>query len=254
MSETPATSVAEGFLRNDNEREAVAIYARMFEQSTDPTALKLAHMIKYMRRQDMTRLLVRYEIFKRILPIKGSIVECGVFRGSGLMAWANFSAILEPNNLLRKIYGFDSFDGFPSVAPQDSSTFRNAKAGELKSNCYDELQDIIRAYDMNRFLGHVKKVELVRGDACLTIPQFVEKNPHLVVSLLFLDFDLYDPTKAALRHFVPRIPKGGIIAFDELDNPSWPGETLAALDEIGIKNLRLERCEFDPYVSFAVVE
>ncbi len=245
---------AEGFLRTGGEKEATALYARMFEQSPDSTALKLAHVVKYMRRQDMTRLLARYEIFKRVLAVKGSIIECGVFRGSGLFSWANFSAVLEPNNLTRRIYGFDSFEGFPDVGPRDKSDFRTAQKGELRSDCYDELQQLIRAYDLNRFLGHVGKVELVKGDATKTIPAFVEKNAHLVVSLLFLDFDLYDPTKAALTHFVPRMPKGAVIAFDELDNPAWPGETMALLDHVGIGGLRLERLDFDPYVAFAVLD
>jgi hypothetical protein len=74
-----------------------------------------------------------------------------------------------------------------------------------------------------------------------------------VVSLLFLDFDLYEPTKVALKHFVPRMPKGAIIAFDELDNPLWPGETLALVHELGMGSLRIERLEFDPYIGFAVI-
>ena len=45
------------------------------------------------------------------------------------------------------------------------------------------------------------------------------------MSLLFIDCDLYEPTRAALRAFLPRMPKGAIVAFDELDNPIWPGET-----------------------------
>ena len=48
--------------------------------------------------------------------------------------------------------------------------------------------------------------------------------------------------------------KGAIIAFDELDNPLWPGETVALLDEVGMGKLRLERLEFDPYIAFAVVD
>src|SRR5207248_1985086 len=113
---TPAnTAGAEGFLRNDAEREAAALYAQLFEQSADATAQKLAHVAKYLRRQDLTRVLTHYEIFKRVLGVKGSIVECGVYRGSGLMTWANLSAVLEPTNLTRLVYGFDSFEGFPAV-------------------------------------------------------------------------------------------------------------------------------------------
>ena len=48
--------------------------------------------------------------------------------------------------------------------------------------------------------------------------------------MLFLDFDLYEPTRVALEHFLPRMPNGAVLAFDELDNPLWPGETLAMLE------------------------
>jgi hypothetical protein len=202
----------------------------------------------------MTRLLARYEIFKRIVHVKGSVVECGVYRGAGLMSWANFSTILEPNNLTRRIYGFDSFSGFPQVSTHDATTARTTRPGELSADCFDELQELIGAFDRNRFLGHVPKVELIRGDAAETIPAFVKSHPHVVISLLFLDFDLYEPTKIALEHLLPRLPKGAVIAFDELDNPAWPGETLALLHQRGIGSLRLERLEFDPYISFAVVD
>ena len=86
------------------------------------------------------------------------------------------------------------------------------------------------------------------------MPAFVEKNQHLMVSLLFLDMDLYEPTKAVIKALYPRIPKGGIIAFDELDNPIWPGETSALLETLGIGKLRIQRVDFDPYIGFAVVE
>jgi hypothetical protein len=66
-----------------------------------------------------------------------------------------------------------------------------------------------------------------------------------------MDFDLHEPTKAALQSFVPRMPKGAILAFDELDNPLWPGETLALLETLGINKVELERLDFDPYIAFA---
>jgi hypothetical protein len=245
---------AEGGLRTGNEREAALAYTRLFETSADSLELKLAHFAKYVRRQDLTRLLARYEIFKRILHVKGSIVECGVYRGAGLMSWANFSAILEPNNLTRRIYGFDSFAGFPQISSQDATSARTTRPGELSADCFDELQELIGAFDQNRFLGHVPKVELIRGDAAHTIPEFIKSHPHVVVSLLFLDFDLYEPTKFALEHLLPRMPKGAVIAFDELDNPAWPGETLALLHQRGLCSLRLERLDFDPYIGFAIIE
>jgi hypothetical protein len=50
------------------------------------------------------------------------------------------------------------------------------------------------------------------------------------------------------------MPKGSVLVFDELDNPIWPGETLAALDTVGLRNIRLRRLDWDPYISFAVIE
>ncbi len=228
--------------------------AKLFDKCPDGIEKKLENFPKYIRRQNLTRVLAQYEIFKKIMPVKGSIIECGVGTGTGLMTWANLSAILEPVNLTRRIYGFDTFEGFPTVHGKDKSKYTEVKKGGLKYDSYKELAEIIKMYDDNRFLGHVNKVKLIKGDAAKTIPKFVKENKHLVVSLLFLDFDLYEPTKAAIENFVPRMPQGAVLAFDELDNPIWPGETMALLETMGIGELKLERLEFDPYISFAVLD
>src|SRR5690606_24717919 len=62
---------------------------------------------KYAPRQNLARFLARYEIFKKIHHIQGSIVECGVLYGLGLMSFAKISTILEPYNFQRRIFGFD---------------------------------------------------------------------------------------------------------------------------------------------------
>lgn len=239
--------------RTDVESAVGREIEQIFSQCPDPVEIRLENFPKYVRRQHLKRFLAMYEVFRRVLPVKGSVVECGVFHGFGLMTWAKLSAILEPENLTRRIYGFDTFAGFPAVAKQDESAFASAKIGDLGSSSYDELQALIAQFDRDRFLGHIPKVELVRGDIAVTAPEFVRSHPHLMVSLLFVDCDLYEPTAAALEAFVPRMPKGAILAFDELDNPLWPGETLAALEKIGLGSLRLQRVEWDPYISFAEI-
>ena len=251
----PEASTTRSF-RTEAELQVGQSIASIFEACTDSTEHKLENFPKYVRRQQLKRFLAHYEIFQRILPIKGSIVECGVFRGFGFMSWAKLSTILEPENLTRRIYGFDSFDGFPTISPKDENvTQAGVKAkpvsGDLRANSHDELQLLIEQYDNDRFLNHIDKCHLIAGDACQTIPRFIEEHKHLVVSLLFLDFDLYEPTKVAIEHFLPRMPKGSIIAFDELDNPIWPGETLALLETIGINQLKIERLPWDPFIGFA---
>lgn len=76
----------------------------------------------------------------------------------------------------------------------------------------------------------------------------------MVVGLLYLDFDIYKPTKVALENFLPRMPKGSIIVFDEINNKDWAGEPKAVLDTIGFSNLRIKRFSFNTYMSYAVLE
>ena len=244
-----------GGLRTEAEASEAARNRAHFDANPSTWETKMENFPKYVRRQNLTRFLALYEIFKRVLPVKGSVVECGVNHGFGLMSWAKFSAILEPVNLTRRIYGFDTFEGFPSVGDQDrSAASRHVKKGDLAADVHDELAQLVDIYDSTRFIGHVPKVELVRGDATKTIPAFVEAHPHLLVSLLFMDFDLYEPTRVALETLLPRMPKGAVLAFDELDNPLWPGETIAMLESHARRPLRLERLEFDPYIAFAVLD
>ncbi len=226
----------------------------IFAACPDTIETKLENFPKYVRRQHLKRFLAMYEIFKKILHVKGSIIECGVFRGFSLMTWAKLSTILEPENLTRRVYGFDTFEGFPAVSEVDRGAGGIAEPGDFQSSSYEELLNIVRLYDQDRFLGHIPKVHLIRGDAVRTIPDFVKENCHLLVSLFFLDMDLYEPTKLALQHFLPRMPKGAVIAFDELDNPIWPGETTALLDALSINRVKIERLEWDPYIGYVVVD
>lgn len=245
----------EAGLRNPAEKLEAGRNHECFQRNPESWETKVENFPKYVRRQNLTRFLALYEIFKKILNVKGSIIECGVFRGFGTMSWTKFSAIMEPVNLTRRIYGFDSFSGFPSVSDKDlSSASNHVKAGDLYANSEEELNELISIHDTTRFIGHIPKTKLICGDAVKTIPQFVKDNPHLLVSLLFLDFDLYEPTRVALETFVPRMPKGSIIAFDELDNPLWPGETQAMLDFFKDRNLRIQRIDFDPYIGFAEID
>jgi len=227
---------------------------QIFTDSPDSTEVKLENFPKYIRRKSVTRFLALYELFKKALKVKGSVVECGVYQGFSLMSWAKISSVLEPANLTRRIYGFDTFEGFNSVNDKDQNNFQVVEPGGLASSSYEELQELIQEFDNDRFLGHIPKVQLIKGDATQTIPEFLEKNPHLVISLLFLDFDLYLPTKVALQNFLPRMPKGAILAFDELDNPIWPGETVALFETLGINKLKIRRLDWEPYIGYAILE
>jgi len=224
------------------------------EKSYDSNLEKVRNFTKYVPRQNLTDFLAKYEIFKKIINVQGSIIECGVFKGYGLMTWANLSSIFEPYNHQRKIIGFDTFNGIPNLSEEDKTSIsENCYEGALNSNAYDDLTKCINIYDMNRALPHINKVFLHRGDITETVPKFIEENPHIVVSLLYLDAVVYEPTKTALQHIVPRMPKGSIIVFDELNAELWPGETIAVDKELGISNLEIKRLPFASFLSYAIL-
>lgn len=213
---------------------------------------------KYATRQSLARFLARYELFKLQLEVKGSIVECGVHQGGGLMAWAKLSSALEPYSLHRHIIGFDTFSGFPAIHAKDRRSRadnRELRPGGLNtgSQVFRELTALIREYDENRFLNQYQKVFLVKGDAVKEIPTFIAENPHLLISLLFLDFDLYEPTKVALDHFLPRMSKGAILAFDEINSARWPGETQALLESMNLRQYGIRRMALDPNIAYIIL-
>jgi hypothetical protein len=226
----------------------------VFAGSAGTMSEKLDAFPKFASRQALAKFLARYEIFQRILSVNGSIIECGVLHGGGLLTFAKLSSILEPVNHTRKIIGFDTFAGFPSIHDEDrKGSSSHLLTGGLRGSPLQDVQAAVDLYDKNRPLSHIGKVKLVEGDITKTAPCFVEENPHLVVALLYLDLDLYEPTLCALETFLPRMPKGAIVAFDELNAEIFPGETAALQKAIGISNLRIERFSFDPYISFAAL-
>lgn len=241
-----------------NQGPALRFYEELetyFKRSRGSNVQKLQSFTKYVSPGDIGRFLCRSKIFEQILNVPGWIIECGVFMGAGLMTWAHLSAVLEPLNHVRRIVGIDSFAGFPKVTTEDRLTPEALGVADgLKVDSYDDLLEAIRLYDLYRPIGHIPRVQLVRGDAAETIPRLIEETPHLVVALLYLDFDIFEPTKIAIEKFLPYMPKGSIIAFDELNNGFWPGETVAVNQTIGLKNLRLRRFPFQPQISYAVLE
>ena len=230
-----------------------------FSNSCGTVVEKMYNFPKFVPRQILSQFLFKYELMKLILPCHGSIVECGVHRGGGTMTFANISSILEPYNYQRKIFGFDTFEGFVEVSEEDVTTSegkQSAKPGTFKvaGPIESDLVKSVELYDMNRPLGHVQKVHFIKGDATNTIREFLEAHPETVVSLLYLDFDIYRPTKEALSALMTRMPKGSVIGFNELNNPEWPGETQAVNDVLGLNNVRLQRFPFEPSRSFAILE
>ncbi len=209
------------------------------------------HNLVTLKRQSLSRILYYNELYKKIVEIPGVICEFGVQWGATLAQLINFRGIYEPFNHSRKIFGFDTFEGFPVIDEKDGG-FSNVGDYAITQNYEETLDKILTLHEGFSPISHVKKFELIKGDASLTIDNWLENNPHAVVAMAIFDMDIYRPTKAVLEKIVPRLTKGSILVFDELSCPHFPGETRALDEVIGINKLSLRRFPHQPYCAWAV--
>lgn len=239
--------------RNNREQDFLARLETAAQESQTSFVEKAMNFALWAPRQNVARFLAQWHIFREhIVHVQGSIIECGVAFGGGIGAWSQFASILEPSNHTRRVIGFDTFEGFPGMAPEDDKAESHLNyQGGMAAPVEDEIRALAKLHDQNRPVGHIPRVELVKGDACQTIPEYVNNNPHLLVAALVLDFDIFEPTRRALEVFLDRMPLGGVIIFDELGVRDWPGETQAALPYL--KGLRVRRLPFTSTISYAVV-
>jgi len=215
----------------------------------------LANLGLYLSSKNLSRILFFYEIYKKIVNTHGIIVEFGVRWGQTLSVLSALRGIFEPFNRHRKIVGFDTFQGFVGLSEKDGPRNRCVDGSfSVPADYEDALDTILNIQEQLNPISHLKKFELVKGDAMETIPWYFEKNPESLISLAIFDFDIYAPTKAALELVQPRLFKGSVLVFDELCDDIFPGETLALIETMGVRNLRIQRLPMTARVSYMVIE
>jgi hypothetical protein len=207
----------------------------------------------YLTRQTLSRINFMQQLYAKILPVHGVIMEFGVRWGQNMALFSNLRGIHEPYNYNRKIIGFDTFEGFPSVAPEDGGRVQAGDYG-VAENWMEELEGILDFHTQNAPIPHKKKHELVRGDATQTLPAYLSEHPETIIALAYFDFDLYVPTRDCLQAILPHLTKGSILAFDELNMSEFPGETMALREVLGLSRYAIRRDPSNPLTSWLVVE
>jgi len=252
MTESKLTSEF-GFSRDEDVNERRANY---FRSGAGENIDKIRSLMRFMGRQDVAKFCVYHNIFNMTSNVTGSIVECGVYQGNSLMTWANLSAALEPYNYNCKIIGLDTFSGYPNISEQDIT---NAKSSEQKkiggwySNSFEDLNESISIFDLDRPLNQIPKVELVKGDITETAPQYIEKNPHLLVRVLSITTNIYEPIKSSIKAFLPRMPKGSVLIIDSLNSNLYPGASLALIEELDLAHLKFETPSYYCNLNYCVM-
>lgn len=175
--------------------------------------------------REWKQVLFYNEMIKKSYNVPGDIAEFGVSGGVSLLGFTRLLSIYDrglDHKERKNIYGFDSFDGLPSLHNNDMSQL--VCNTEMKQGGF---KDPVGYKHLLKFVNHFDNVNLVKGWFSDSLPQFVQDNPSVMFSLVHIDCDLYESTKDVLENVWERVTPGGIIVFDELFHKDFPGETKA---------------------------
>jgi len=84
------------------------------------------------------------------------------------------------------------------------------------------------------------------------VEAYLNDNPQTVVALAYFDLDLYPPIKTCLELIFDRVPKGGVLGFDELNCKKFLGKTEAAHEVLGLENIKIKRRPYGSQPSYVV--
>lgn len=238
-------------LSSGGEKDAQTRFTELLRQTPIPDDELLANLSLYVSSKGLSRILFFYEIYRRILVSHGIVCEFGVRWGQTLSILSALRGIFEPFNRHRKIVGFDTFQGFKGMSQEDGSASRCQDGSFGVPEGYEDyLAEVLGLQEALNPISHLKKYELVKGDATETVPGYLADHPETIISLAIFDFDIYKPTKAALEAIRPHLCKGSILVFDELCDDIFPGETIALREVFGLEGLRIQRLPMTARVSF----
>lgn len=170
------------------------------------------------------------KLTKIVEDIDGDFVECGVGRGRTFLY---LSFIASTDKKKRKIFGFDSFEGFPEPSKEDDGK-RKPKKGEWSGTSTSDIISILREARIESNFVH-NDVNLVKGFFSDTLPG----RNFGPIAFLHVDVDLYDSYNDVLDNLYKFVAVGGVVLFDEYDDENWPGAKKAVDAFISKNNLEL---------------
>lgn len=146
----------------------------------------------------------------RVAGVEGDIVECGVYRAGGTLLMAD---ALRTAGSSKRILAFDSFEGMPDAIEQDAMSDGRTvyQAGVLSTTSLELVTEKVRRF------GHQERVSFYKGYFDQTMPAAIP--PGFRVSLALIDCDQYAGTKFCLEMLYDKMPRGGMLLFDDYDAP-----------------------------------
>lgn len=225
----------------------------LFKNSPIPENELINNIGLYLKRQELSKILFLNELYEQIVSTHGIIIEFGCRWGQNLVGLMNLRGIHEPYNYNRKIVGFDTFEGFRNIHQKDGNNEIIGEGNFSVTRDYEEyLKEVLHRHENESPLSHIPKFEIRKGDAIQQLKMYLIENPQTIISFAWFDFDIYAPTKECLELIRPHLAKGAILGFDELNDPKFPGETLALKEFADLNSLEIRRNKYSGMQSYII--
>jgi hypothetical protein len=234
---------------DDAEKPRRRVLADLLRNCPIPEDELLMNMGLFLTPQNLSRILFMDHLYRKIIDLQGVVVEFGCRWGQNLALFTALRGIYEPFNRLRKIVGFDTFEGLSGVVEKDGALMK--PQGYSVTPEYERyLETLLALQEKESPLPHLRKFEIIKGDAVSGIEAYLDRNPHTIIALAYFDMDIYEPTRKCLESIKGRMTKGGIIGFDEINDPATPGETLALKEVFGLDRYPVRRYRYNSRTSY----
>lgn len=222
-----------------------------------PPPEKERSLALFLRGSQLARILAVHEIYNKILGIPGCIMDFGTWRGSTAVLCENYRAIYEPLNFQRRIFAFDTFEGYAGFKKGEAKT-KEMSNGEyaLDKNYEKTLDVILKLHEKNNAMGHIcGKHSVLKGDVRETFPKILNENKGLSIALAFFDISSYEPTKIVLENLLKRLLNGGVIAMWHFARPEIDADGKVFFDLINNKiKYSIHTCKTYPSMVYIVKE
>lgn len=141
--------------------------------------------------------------------VPGDLVELGVYKGNSAGILATFA-----RRYGRHTFLFDTFEGFDQ---RDLHGVDSKHPVQFRDTSVAGVQKLIGTEGVTYVQGFFPE-----STQKITMPQ--------KIAVAHVDCDLYDPMKAGLQWFYPRLSPGGLMLLHDYSSGHWPGAT-RAIDE-----------------------
>ncbi len=173
--------------------------------------------LKVLHRRFSALCLARY--FVHSLGLEGRRAECGVYSGCSALTLCLAAKGAMPGFDGYGLHLVDSFAGLSEPGAADAFVPEGGSDAHAAGPFMPEGNFSIASDHARKALADFPGVTFHEG----WIPQVLAELPEGPWSFVHVDVDLYEPTRACLEHFHPRLCRGGVIVCDDYGSQIFPG-------------------------------